>query len=102
MTKIKEIRNILNGTISLDKNNGVEVMVTNISQVKATDEQLLDYMTKKNIDFEEMKVYAKNLVKKANRTKHTFSTLDELNNFTAENECGNSWIDGDNYSVYKY
>ncbi len=104
MTKVEEIRNILNGLETHDKNNAVENIVSKISVNAATDEQIIAYIEKKAIDFEVMKEYARNQVKKANRVKHSFKTMNELNDFTAKNNCGDFWFDYDTeeYHVYKY
>ena len=102
MTKIEEIRNILTGTEHIIKTSTIEAIITAISTESMEDEKIMAFVEKKNISFDELKTYSENYIKKANRTKHTFSTFDELNAFTANNNCGDSWIDGENYSVYKY
>ena len=43
-----------------------------------------------------------NILTVQNRSIHTFNTMDELIAFKATNNCGESWLDGDQYSVYKY
>ena len=40
--------------------------------------------------------------RKANRTLHSFATLEEINLFKSKNECGKMWNDNGFWHIYKY
>lgn len=91
---------------SFDSMENVEAQIVKGIIDGANEKQLMSFIakqTEKGKTSEEAIVkYAKHLVKKSNRTMHTFESADALNDFCKENECGESWLTKTGFAVYKY
>ena len=106
---IKQIKQILgNIKVHIDGNNNEQErnILSAISFNRVTDEQIEAHIAKQieNGKTTEDKIIAvaRQAVKVANRTLHSFDTLDEINKFKSENECGQMWDENDKWNVYKY
>ncbi len=112
MTKIEEIKAKLNSVEKL--NLGTKMAgkaVFNITLVLSgldtgkTEEKCIAFLDK-NKAWGELEKFVDERVKISNRVKHSFNSLDDLNEFMSNNECGEYWYDADvtdsKYYVYSY
>ena len=61
------------------------------------------FMNKKGISELDILSSIENLEKLSTRELHVFETLDALNEFKSNNNCGSQWIDdNNNFAIYKY
>lgn len=114
METISQLRQIIINSSTCGSTAGSKKLemsiLSAIKYKKLSDEKIqkcIDNEIKKNkISIESLFEVAKNIEKKANRTKHSFSSIDELNAFMKSNQCGDAWleiIDGKTVSsVYCY
>jgi len=71
------------------------------SEIERGIDMLID---KGKISMDSVLDVIKQIIKKQNRTQHSFVTMDELSAFEADNDCGDFWYDYKEkiYHVYKY
>jgi hypothetical protein len=104
---IEEIKAIIDGQkIGYSMNSNEELIVSTIFAKEMSDDKVAkhieNYIAKGKISKESILAAANKMVRKANRTRHSFDSFDAMNKFRANNDCGDFWDDGEKWHVYKY
>jgi len=106
MTKINEIKAKLNSVEKLNLNDdcstlqSLVLVIAGIDTSKA-EEKVIAFVEKKNL-WNDLEKYVDERVKISNRVKHSFVSLDDMNAFMANNECGEMWDENGEWCVYAY
>lgn len=77
-------------------------MIIAIANDQVTESDANAYEAKGVFKYEDMIESLNKQIKKKNRVKHAFNTMDELNDFMENNDCGDFWDEGEKWCVYAY
>lgn len=101
--EIKKLANQLKSLSSISESHSkVKNIIAYVRADEITEKEWLDAEDAGQVTNSDVVAVLAESLKKQNRVKHTFTTLAAINSFVRDNDCGSSWIDGDNYSVYSY
>ena len=85
--------------------NSISSVISVVRDDEASEQEILDFMNKKNISLADVGNRVDELIKIKNRIKLTFETLEESKKYRKENvNTGKSWYDAKTelYCLYQY